>query len=128
MLVQELLHLCARKLEGGWALRMSVSVEGPQDRYWRLWRRVGVARKRYMANLRCIVSCLDWSGAGECSVQCRGLTPLFRASEGGHVECVRLLLDRGAGVDGAGVSCWVMNSSRGLSHAHALHSTCVLIA
>ncbi len=34
-------------------------------------------------------------------------TALCCASEGGHVECVRLLLDRGAGVDALNVSSWL---------------------
>ncbi len=34
-------------------------------------------------------------------------TALHRASAGGHEECVRLLLDRGAGVDVVTVSNWL---------------------
>jgi hypothetical protein len=43
-------------------------------------------------------------GTDYCGVQSNGLTPLHRASGGGHVKCVRLLLDRGTGVDAADVS------------------------
>jgi hypothetical protein len=35
------------------------------------------------------------------------MTALHCASAGGHVECVRLLLDRGAGVDVVSVSSWL---------------------
>ncbi len=36
-------------------------------------------------------------------LQATGLTPLFVASQNGHVECVRTLLDRGAAVNQADV-------------------------
>jgi hypothetical protein len=41
-------------------------------------------------------------------LQVRGTTPLMCAGLGGHVECVRLLLDWGAGVDVASVSRWLV--------------------
>ncbi len=49
-------------------------------------------------------------------LQSDGKTPLHGASEGGHVECVRLLLDRGVGVDVVGVStsCFARIVWRGL--------------
>jgi hypothetical protein len=51
-----------------------------------------------------VVSSMTWSSAGDCHVQKSGQTALHGASEEGHVECVRLLLDRGADVDVASVS------------------------
>ena len=42
------------------------------------------------------------------AVQSDSWTPLWAASGNGHVECVRLLLDRGAGVDVADVSSLVV--------------------
>jgi hypothetical protein len=41
------------------------------------------------------------------------VTALHGASEGGHVECVRLLLDRGAGLDVANVSSWLVVRTHG---------------
>jgi hypothetical protein len=38
-----------------------------------------------------------------------GATPLFLASQEGHVDCVRALLDRGAAINQAMVGCaWSM--------------------
>ena len=34
-----------------------------------------------------------------CILSKNGSTPLMKAAEGGHVECVRLLLDKGATVN-----------------------------
>ncbi len=48
------------------------------------------------------------------AVQRYGGTALHRASEGGHVECVRLLLDRGAGMDALDVSSWLVVRTHGL--------------
>jgi hypothetical protein len=46
------------------------------------------------------------------AVQCRGFTPLNRAIFQGHLECVRLLLERGARVSASvvslGVTSWVV--------------------
>jgi hypothetical protein len=56
--------------------------------------------------------------AVDCSVQSDGRTSLHCASEKGHVECVRLLLDRGAGVDVVSVSSW--------SDVHTHHVTWAL--
>ncbi len=58
------------------------------------------------------VSCTAWVVAADCAGQDGGMTPLMGASEGGHVECVRLLLDRGAGVDDVS-SCLVVCTYRG---------------
>ena len=38
-------------------------------------------------------------------MQTSGATPLHIASQEGHVECVRVLLDRGAAIDQAKVGC-----------------------
>jgi hypothetical protein len=38
-------------------------------------------------------------------LQASGATPLYIASENGHVECVRALLDRGASINQAEVGC-----------------------
>jgi hypothetical protein len=43
----------------------------------------------------------------ECRVvlQTDGATPLFMASQKGHVECIRALLDGGAAINQANVGC-----------------------
>ncbi len=46
-----------------------------------------------------------------------GRTALHRASAGGHLECVRLLLDRGAGVDVVDVSSWLVVRTHGMAWA-----------
>jgi hypothetical protein len=55
---------------------------------------------------------------GTCVLQVDGLTPLMFASFGGHVECARLLLDRGAGVDAPKVSSWL------IARTLVLHGLC----
>jgi hypothetical protein len=40
-------------------------------------------------------------------LQTSGATPLFIASQSGHVECVRALLDRGAAINHAKVGCTI---------------------
>jgi hypothetical protein len=54
--------------------------------------------------LSCIVSCMARVGVVDRAVQGLSMTALHSACVAGHVECARLLLDRGAGVDVAGVS------------------------
>jgi ankyrin repeat protein len=50
---------------------------------------------------------MTWCDVGECAVQTQGLTPLHYASRGGNVECVKLLLDKGVGLDVPDVS-WLL--------------------
>jgi hypothetical protein len=59
-------------------------------------------------------------------LQSDGRTPLSRASEGGHLECVRLLLDRGAGVDTADVSSLLVTRTHRVAWASrsVQYSTC----
>ncbi len=56
-------------------------------------------------------SFMTWCDVGDCAVQTQGLTPLHYASQGGNVECVKLLLDKGVGLDVPDVSwllvCWL---------------------
>jgi ankyrin repeat protein len=44
-------------------------------------------------------------------------TALHWASAGGHVSCVRLLLERGAGVDVVDVSSWLVVRTHGMAWA-----------
>jgi hypothetical protein len=53
-----------------------------------------------------IVLCTVWIVVADGAVQMY-VTALHRASAGGHVECVRLLLDRGARLDVVSVSSWL---------------------
>ncbi len=46
-------------------------------------------------------------------VQANGMTPLFKASQNGHVEAVRALLDGGAAVNQADVSGYGRGEERG---------------
>ncbi len=87
--------MCARVCEGYW-LCVGGSFGGGWDGRW----------------LRCFPAyCRSWHGslaAADWAVQEFGGTALHCASEGGHVECVLLLLDRGAGVDVVSVSSWLV--------------------
>ncbi len=56
----------------------------------------GMGRLR-LAGCSCVIAVL----------QSDGKTSLHYASEGGHLECVQLLLDRGTGVDVVSVSSWL---------------------
>jgi ankyrin repeat protein len=51
---------------------------------------------------------MTWIDVVDCAVQLlgSGSMALHRASQNGHTECVRLLLDRGASVDVLSVSGW----------------------
>jgi hypothetical protein len=69
-----------------------------------------------------MVSYTTWVVAAGCAVQEDGRTALHRAIEGGDVECVRLLLDRGTDIDLVDVSSWlVVCTYRG---AYALRAVC----
>ena len=50
-------------------------------------------------------------------VQTHGATPLYGASQNGHVEVVRALVELGASVNQAGVRAWFGGSGRWGSHA-----------
>ncbi len=69
-----------------------------------------------VAVLLCIVSYTARIAvaASDCPLQ-DYWTALHCASMKGHVECVRLLLDRGAGVDVDDVSSWLVVRTHGLA-------------
>ncbi len=52
-------------------------------------------------------SFMTWCDMDDCAVQTGGRTPLHHASQGGNAECVKLLLDKGVGVDVQDVS-WLL--------------------
>ncbi len=75
-----------------------------------------------VAVLCCMVSCImmTWIVAAYTVQELLG-TALSCASKKGHVECVRLLLDRGAGVNVVIVSCWLAVRT----HRHGVAAACL---